>query len=292
MKILMVKTPTSGWWNTGIPKYNDNPAMQEGSIPNTEVLDSEREKLKKVIYKTEHELIEIDFPKELDQKEPGHDFIFIRDPFISNQKGKVIILRSGEPLRRRENHIIKNILEEMGYSTTSIPDKKGIRADGGEFYFCGEGDYLFAGIQRNTRKGIESVAEALDIKKLLILDGLGYHLDTFFTPVLHKNGKLAALIVCSEILSMQSKRDLMYFAERENLPVFRIPPMDAIGTSKKLGTFAVNALPLPGLLIRPNNFTDSALDQKISDLGIECAVTPTSQFQLSGGSIHCVTNEL
>ena len=292
MKILMVKTPTSGWWNTGIPKYNDNPAMQEGSIPNTEVLDSEREKLKKVIYKTEHELIEIDFPKELDQKEPGHDFIFIRDPFISNQKGKVIILRSGEPLRRRENHIIKNILEEMGYSTTSIPDKKGIRADGGEFYFCGEGDYLFAGIQRNTRKGIESVAEALDIKKLLILDGLGYHLDTFFTPVLHKNGELAALIVCSEILSMQSKKDLMYFAERENLPVFRIPPMDAIGTSKKLGTFAVNALPLPGLLIRPNNFTDPALDQKISDLGIECAVTPTSQFQLSGGSIHCVTNEL
>jgi N-dimethylarginine dimethylaminohydrolase len=84
----------------------------------------------------------------------------------------------------------------------------------------------------------------------------------------------------------------MYFAERENLPVFRIPPMDAIGTSKKLGTFAVNALPLPGLLIRPNNFTDPALDQKISDLGIECAVTPTSQFQLSGGSIHCVTNEL
>ena len=292
MKILMVKTPTSGWWNTGIPKYNDNPAMQEGSIPNTEVLDSEREKLKKVIYKTEHELIEIDFPKELDQKEPGHDFIFIRDPFISNQKGKIVILRSGEPLRRRENDIVKNILEEMGYVTTSIPDKKGIRADGGEFYFCGEGDYLFAGIQRNTRKGIESVAEALDVKKLLILDGLGYHLDTFFTPVLHKNGELAALIVCSEILSMQSKKDLMYFAERENLPVFRIPPMDAIGTSKKLGTFAVNALPLPGLLIRPNNFTDPALDQKISDLGIECAVTPTSQFQLSGGSIHCVTNEL
>ena len=69
-------------------------------------------------------------------------------------------------------------------------------------------------------------------------------------------------------------------------------PMDAIGTSKKLGTFAVNALPLPGLLIRPNNFTDSSLDQKLSDLGIECIVTPTSQFQLSGGSIHCVTNEL
>ena len=288
----MVKTPLSGWWNTGIPKYNDNPAMQEGSIPNSEILNLEREKLKKIIYNTEHELIEIDFPKELDQKEPGHDFIFIRDPFISNQKGKVVVLRSGEPLRRRENHIIKNILEEMGYSITSIPDKKGIRADGGEFYFCGEGDYLFSGIQRNTRKGIESTAEALEAKKLLILDGLGYHLDTFFTPVLHKNGTLAALIVCSEILSIQSKKDLISFSEAENIPVFEIPPRDAIGTNKEPGTFAVNALPLPGLLIRPNNFTNPALDQKLSDLGIECIVTPTSQFQLSGGSIHCVTNEL
>ena len=292
MKILMVKTPLSGWWNTGIPKYNDNPAMQEGSIPNSEILNLEREKLKKIIYKTEHELIEIDFPKELDQKEPGHDFIFIRDPFISNQKGKVVVLRSGEPLRRRENHIMKNILEEMGYSTTSIPDKKGIRADGGEFYFCSEGDYLFSGIQRNTRKGIESTAEALEAKKLLILDGLGYHLDTFFTPVLNKNGTLAALIVCSEILSIQSKKDLISFSEAENIPVFEIPPRDAIGTNKETGTFAVNALPLPGLLIRPNNFTNPALDQKLSDLGIECIVTPTSQFQLSGGSIHCVTNEL
>ena len=292
MKILMVKPPLSGWWNTGIPKYNDNPAMQEGSIPNSEILNLEREKLKKIIYNTEHELIEIDFPKELDQKEPGHDFIFIRDPFISNQKGKVVVLRSGEPLRRRENHIIKNILEEMGYSTTSIPDKKGIRADGGEFYFCGEGDYLFSGIQRNTRKGIESTAEALEAKKLLILDGLGYHLDTFFTPVLHKNGTLAALIVCSEILSIQSKKDLISFSEAENIPVFEIPPRDAIGTNKEPGTFAVNALPLPGLLIRPNNFTNPALDQKLSDLEIECIVTPTSQFQLSGGSIHCVTNEL
>ena len=292
MKILMVKTPLSGWWRTGVPKYNDNPAMQEGRIPNSKILASERKRLKNIINKTEHELIEIDFPKELDQKEPGHDFIFIRDPFISNQKGKIVILRSGEPLRRRENDIVKNILEEMGYVTTSIPDKKGIRADGGEFYFCREGDYLFSGIQRNTRKGIESTAEALEAKKLLILDGLGYHLDTFFTPVLNKNGTLAALIVCSKILSIQSKKDLIYFSETEDIPVFEIPPMDAIGTSKKLGTFAVNALPLPGLLIRPNNFTDSSLDQKLSDLGIECIVTPTSQFQLSGGSIHCVTNEL
>jgi N-dimethylarginine dimethylaminohydrolase len=98
--------------------------------------------------------------------------------------------------------------------------------------------------------------------------------------------------VCSEILSIQSKKDLISFSEAENIPVFEIPPRDAIGTNKETGTFAVNALPLPGLLIRPNNFTNPALDQKLSDLGIECIVTPTSQFQLSGGSIHCVTNEL
>ena len=39
---------------------------------------------------------------ELDQDEPRHDFIFIRDPFISDQNGTAVILRAGEPFRRKE----------------------------------------------------------------------------------------------------------------------------------------------------------------------------------------------
>ena len=71
-----------------------------------------------------------------------------------------------------------------------------------------------------------------------------------------------------------------------------MPINDAIGTKNRIGNFAVNALPLPGVLIRPHKFTDPNIDKKLLELGVECIITPTTQFQLSGGSIHCLTNEL
>ena len=36
----------------------------------------------------------------------------------------------------------------------------------------------------------------------------------------------------------------------------------------------------------------SATKKKLMDMGIDRIITPTSQFQLSGGSVHCMTNEL
>ena len=55
---------------------------------------------------------------------------------------------------------------------------------------------------------------------------------------------------------------------------------------------SANALPLPGTLIRPSPFSNPDIDEKIMGMGINVVINPTSQFQLSGGSVHCVTNEL
>ena len=54
----------------------------------------------------------------------------------------------------------------------------------------------------------------------------------------------------------------------------------------------MNALALPGVLIRPNHFTNNTIEEKLEQLGVKQVITPTSQFQLSGGSVHCLTNEL
>ena len=292
MKIVISKLPKSGWWQNGIPKYDDNPAMVEGAIPDLNIVEKERQGLISSIMNSGHEVIEFDFPIELDQDEPKHDFMFIRDPFISDQNGTAVILRAGEPQRRVENKIVKRYLESMGMNIVEIPDEKGIRADGGEFYFCAKNNVLFSGLQRNTRAGAEYVAEALNVKEMVILKGDGYHLDTFFTPVLNIDGKISALIACTSILSNGSKKRLYQFADEIDIPVFVIPPDDAIGTGKMIGNFAANALPLPGVLIRPNHFTDPSIDEKLMDMGIDRIITPTSQFQLSGGSVHCMTNEL
>ena len=292
MKIVFSKLPRSGWWSKGIPKYKDNPAMVEGAIPNIDLLNKERKNLITSVVNTGHEVIELDFPIELDRGDPKHDFIFIRDPFISDQNGLVVILRAGEPQRRIENKIVKKCLEPLGLKMMDMPEKSGMRADGGEFYFCKKNNVLFSGLQRNTIQGVHFVAEALNVSKLIILEGEGYHLDTFFTPVLDKNRNISALVACTSVMTIKSKKMLFQFADDEDIPVFEIPPKDAIGTGKKVGSFAANALPLPGSLIRPNQFSDPSIDEKLMDMGIKVIINPTSQFQLSGGSVHCITNEL
>ncbi|GIS55285.1 hypothetical protein Ct9H90mP29_23270 [bacterium] len=110
-------------------------------------------------------MLEFDFPNELDQDEPKHDFMFIRDPFISDQNGTAVILRAGEPQRRVENKIVKIYLEIMGINIVEIPDEKGIRADGGEFYFCAKDNVLFSGLQRNTKGRCRSCSRSIECKK-------------------------------------------------------------------------------------------------------------------------------
>ena len=44
--------------------------------------------------------------------------------------------------------------------------------------------------------------------------------------------------------------------------------------------------------MRPDHFSNPIIDERLNELGISVKITPTSQYQLSGGSVHCVTNEL
>ena len=292
MKIVLSKLPKSGWWAKGIPKYEDNPAMIEGAIPDIELLNKERKDLITSVINTGIEIVEIDFPVELDQNEPKHDFVFIRDSFISDQNGLVIILRAGEPQRRIENRLVRKCLEHLELKVVEMPDETGMRADGGEFYFCKKNSILFSGMKRNTTAGTEYVAERLNVNELVILEGQGFHLDTFFAPVLNRSGYLCSLVACTSVMTTESKSELYKFADNLDIPIFEIPPNDALGNKNSIGSFAANALPLPGTLIRPGPFSNPGIDEKIMEMGINVVITPTSQFQLSGGSVHCLTNEL
>ena len=292
MKIVLSKIPNSGWWPNGIPKYKDNPAMMEGLVPDIDLLKKERDNLIATIKSKGYKIIELDFPKELDKQNPRHDFIFIRDSFISNQNGTIIILRAGEPQRRIENKIVMKSLKNLNMKIIEMPNNPDIRADGGEFYYCAKEKILFSGLQRNTIKGAQFVADKFNVNQMIILEGKGYHLDTFFTPVLGTDSQIVALIACTKIITRKSKKVLFQFSDEKKVPIFDIPESDAIGTKKAIGSFAVNALPLPGLLIRPFKFSDSSIDQRLKAMGIEIEITKTSQFQMSGGSVHCITNEL
>ena len=85
------------------------------------------------------EAIEIDFPYFLDKQNTEHrqhDFVFVRDLFVSDQNGKVIISKFREKARQVEADIMQIMLESMRYKTIRIPENSTATAEGGEFYYC------------------------------------------------------------------------------------------------------------------------------------------------------------
>ena len=295
MKILISHLPKHDWWGHGTPIYKNNPAMKQGMIPNQELVEIEMYMMTKLFNRLPVELIEVDFPSFLDQQNSDkrkHDFVFVRDLFVSNQQGKVIISKFSEEARQVESDIMEIMLNSMGYQTTRIPDSINAKAEGGEFYYCSDQKILFSGACRNNTKGAEWVAQEFDVNELIIMKSDVFHLDTLFTPVINKNNQLAALIACTSLMEKESVNNLKSFAKRLSIDLVEVEPEDSIGTDEKLGEFAVNCCPLPGYLIGPTRFRSLKVNQVLKEVNVMHITIPTTQFRLSGGSVHCLTNEL
>ena len=292
MKIIISKLPPSPWWGQGVPAYDDNPAMLAGAIPNQSLVVSERNTLITILKGLGVDIFESPFPRKLNDKYLQHDFIYIRDQFITDQNGNAVILQFRNPQRRVEQQYIVPILETLGLSITYLPEKSGLFAEGGEFYFCKQDNILFSGLSRNSRSGADAVATRLNIGELILLESNVFHLDAYFSPVLGQDGGICAIICCLAELANHSQTELNNFANKRNIPILDIPIEDGIGTTGQPGSFATNTLPLPGVLVCPSAFSNPHINRKIKDLGIEHIIAPLSQYALSGGAVHCCTNEL
>ena len=295
MKILISNLPKHKWWGHGTPIYKDNPAMKQGMIPNQELVEVEMHMLTQLFNRLPVEVIEVDFPNFLDQqntKKRKHDFVFVRDLFISDQNGKVIISKFSEEARQVESDMMEIMLDSMGYQTIRIPDTINAKAEGGEFYYCSGAKILFSGACRNNIKGAEWVAQEFDVNELVIMKSNVFHLDTLFTPVIKKDNQLGAMIACTSLMDKESINNLRSFSNKMSVELIEVDPEDSIGTKEELGEFAVNCCPLPGYLIGPTRFRSLKANQLLKELGVMHITVPTTQFRLSGGSVHCLTNEL
>ena len=292
MKIAISSLPKKPWWSDGIIGYKDNPFMKNGTVPNQNLLIKERLNLITTLKKNKIEVIEFPFPKILEESKFGHDYVFMRDSFISDLNGNVLMLKFAEKKREAETEIVANELEKLNFNLKELPTEKNILAEGGEFYFCPKDKLLFSGINRNTIAGAEYVASFLNANELILIDTPSFHLDTVFTTVFDKQGVLSAMIVCEELITKDSFKNLEKISIKLNVNIITIPAKDSIGTDSQLGSLAVNSFCAPGLLISSSHYTDFSVGKKLESLGVKTEVCPVSQFQLSGGSVHCLTNEL
>jgi|TARA_Y100000994_G_scaffold245681_1_gene247692 N-dimethylarginine dimethylaminohydrolase len=295
MKILISHLPKHNWWGHGTPIYKNNPAMKQGMVPNQELVEIEMYMMTQLFNRLPFEVVEINFPNFLDKhnkEDRQHDFVFVRDLFVSNQNGRVIISKFSEKARQVESDIMEIMLDSMGYETIRIPDTINATAEGGEFYYCSGKKILFSGVCRNNVKGAEWVAQEFNVNELVIMKSNVFHLDTIFTPVINKDNELAAMIACTALMEKDSIINLKSFAKRLSVELVEVDPEDSIGTVDQLGEFAVNCCPLPGYLIGPTRFRSLKVNQLLKELDVMHITVPTTQFRLSGGAVHCLTNEL
>ena len=288
----MSKLPKTPWWGAGIIGYKDNPAMRDGLIPNQSLLIKERENLIDTLKNNNIEVIQFSFPKELENKKYGHDFVFIRDAFISDLNKNILLLKFSQKNRDAESKIISNYLEKSGFNIKELPNRKNVYAEGGEFYYCPKEKILFSGVKRNSITGAEEVASFLNVNELIFIKTNAFHLDTVFTTIMDHRGKLCAVIVCRDLISKNSFDLLNKFSELNNIKIINIPPIDSIGINNNIGSLAVNNFSARGLLISSSRFSVPSVAKYLNSKNIKMETTPVSQFQLSGGSIHCLTNEL
>lgn len=292
MKIAISSLPNNPWWGNGIIGYKDNPAMKDGIIPNQDLLIREHTNLLDTIVNNKLEIVEFPFPDELENTNFGHDFVFIRDTFISDLNGRVLLLNFSQKNRDSETKIIADYLEKLDYRISELPIHNNVFAEGGEFYYCPNDKLLFSGANRNSVRGAEEVASFLNVNELILIETKAFHLDTVFTTVLDNNGSLCAVIVCEELISKKSFDYLNQFVNAHNKKIFNIPTQDSIGFNNNIGSLAVNNLSAPGLLISSSKFSNPLLIKELNKINIKLEISPVSQFQLSGGSVHCLTNEL
>ena len=292
MKVAISSLPQSPWWGEGIISYEDNPFMKNGVIPNQALLIKERDNLINILKRNEIEVIEFPFPEKLEKTTYGYDYVFIRDGFISDLNGKALILNFSQKNRQPETKLIADHLEKLNYELKELPTKNNIFAEGGEFYFCPRDKILFSGINRNTIKGAEEVASFLNVNQLIIIETSSFHLDTVFTTVFDKYGNLKAVVFCDELISKKSTKNLGKLKKEFDIELISIGQEDCIGSKNKLGSLAINSFSSPGLLISSSKYSNSLARKKLSELQINLEECPVSQYQLSGGSVHCITNEL
>lgn len=287
MKLSFSRLPKYPWWGHGTPAYENNLAMKLGNVPVQKIVEEEHARGLDVLKKyADIELFP--FPLELDANGLNkHDAVFTRDAFISDQKGLVIISNFSERERQAEAEARTPLLSSLGFKTVRLPEDA--FAEGGEFYYVPKDNILFAGGCRNNKKGVEEVAKHLKAKDVCIVESDSFHLDTLFTILLDKQGHLVGIIVCWELI--KNKEAVQQFAKKHNIEILEVMPIDTVGFDGK-GKISVNCVALPGVLLGGSLFETQGIEEKIKKMGIEHAVTPVSQFLLSGGGIHCLANEL
>jgi len=288
IKIVMSELPSIPWWGDGITAYPDNDMMKAGVIPNHAHVIKEHKALVKVISDLEFDIIFVPFSEQLENAKK-FDFVFTRDHFLCNQNKEVVICNMRLPQRLEETDFVKDTLGKLGYTIKTLPKNECI-AEGGEFFYLPNENILLSGCSRNNKAGAETMAELMGVNSLHIIYSQGYHLDTAISPIFDSSNNCIALMCAKEVFDDNNYKLLQTLCKQHNwelLSQYYSNKEESLNART-----AMNCLTLPGLLVGTSMIEDKRIIEFVNTNQIEFIATSVSQFNLSGGSVHCLTNEL
>ena len=285
--IAVSSLPKKGWWNNGIIAYHDNDMMIHGSIPEQELLKKEHKNLIETLNKYALETIIVPFKNELEINKK-YDFVFMRDHFLCNKNKDIVICNMKLSERMKEGEYVVSSLKDLNYDIYFLDEK--CIAEGGEFFFLPKENILLAGQSRNNLRGAEQMADKLNISDLHIISSSGYHLDTSISPIFNNEYECIGLICAREVFSSDEINDLRNICKLNQWELIEIENHD-LNASLNFRA-AMNGLTLPGLFIGSQKLNHKKISEFALSNGIIFDSTQVSQFNLSGGSVHCLTNEL
>jgi N-dimethylarginine dimethylaminohydrolase len=288
MKILVSELPKSDWWGKGMPAYAHNWLMSQGNIPRPDVVRDAHKRFLSELQKIT-DVIVLPFPEKFDVDHLyKHDFIFVRDSYIHAGGKHVIISNFSERGRQDEAEYMEMYLTSLGCTVHKLsPDAQ---AEGGEFYMLPKDNLLFAGVTRNNKKGVEEVSRIANIENVCIVKNPAFHLDTNFTVLVDSHDHCVGVVGCFSVI--ENRQEVEAFCKKHSLECIHVNPVDGIGTPEEPGSFAANSQAFPGVIIGCAHFETPGVEERIHSMGIRHIVVPLYDLKFSGGSFHCLTNEL
>tara|TARA_B100000809_G_scaffold191688_1_gene190402 strand:+ start:4648 stop:5535 length:888 start_codon:yes stop_codon:yes gene_type:complete len=288
IKIALSALPKNDWWGSGIVAYPDNDMMVDGAIPNQSVLEHEYQKLVSLIKRLGLETVIVPFSNTL-EKEGKFDFIFMRDHFLCNKNKKIVMCNMRLEERLNEGKFAIETMKQSGHTVNYLPTQDCL-AEGGEFFYLSKENILLSGLCRNNLKGAESMAELMEVDQLHIIESDGYHLDTAICPIFNDEYDCVGINCAKEVFDDKNYHILKDICKKYSWELLDIENRDM---KKSLeARSAMNCLTLPGLLVGTSPINNEQVIDFAHQNNIHMHVSNVSQFNLSGGSVHCLTNEL
>jgi N-dimethylarginine dimethylaminohydrolase len=298
MNTVMIVNPPKNCWANGYPicKGNDRYSINKTTIysqknnivANQNRLKKSFNKLKKTLKISGYNLNILPFPQKLDSNDCiNHDGVFIRDVGLMFKNYWIKANFSAKNRQIESDVYSKIISKKYGKKIISLPDKSYLEF--GEVYYLNTSDktYYFGGLSRSNKKGHDFVKKIIKPDHYCLIKSRGYHLDTVFAPVLNKENKLIAIIVAKDMLKKESYNQL----KKLGVKIININDKDSSGING-LGNYAVNCLVGRGVLISGSKFSTPNVEEKLKKLGIKHYIVSLTDYNYSGGSAHCLTNEV